>query len=57
MAYGKLLKRTATLAFTEARVEDEAGNLCAHATGTFKLVRGVATGAREISPFSGSGSD
>ncbi len=57
MAHGMLLKRTATLAFTEARVEDEAGNLCAHATGTFKLVRGVATNSREISPFSGSGSD
>jgi uncharacterized protein (TIGR00369 family) len=56
-AVGKLLKRTATLAFTEGRVLDEQGNLCAHATGTFKLVRAVATTAREIKPFAGSGSD
>ncbi len=56
-AHGKLLKRTATLAFTEGRVLDEQGNLCAHATGTFKLVRAVATAEREIKPFSGNGSD
>jgi len=33
---GKLLHRTRTLAFTEATVYDEAGQACAHATGTFK---------------------
>lgn len=38
VARGTLLHRTATLAFTEARVLDEAGRLCAHATGTFKYV-------------------
>jgi len=33
---GKLLHRTRTLAFTEATVYDEAGQACAHATGTSK---------------------
>jgi uncharacterized protein (TIGR00369 family) len=57
VAEGKLLKRTATLAFTEGRVTDAQGNLCAHATGTFKLVRAMATAARDIKPFKGNGSD
>jgi uncharacterized protein (TIGR00369 family) len=35
-AQGKLLHRTRTLAFTEATVYDQAGQACAHATGTFK---------------------
>lgn len=38
VARGTLLHRTATMAFTEARVLDEQGRLCAHATGTFKYV-------------------
>lgn len=35
-AHGRLLHRTAKLAFTEASVYDAQGRLCAHATGTFK---------------------
>jgi len=38
-ARGKLLHRTATLAFTEAKIYDEQGRICAHATGTFKYVK------------------
>jgi acyl-coenzyme A thioesterase PaaI-like protein len=33
---GRLLHRTRTLAFAEATIYDEAGQACAHATGTFK---------------------
>lgn len=33
---GHLIHRTRTMAFTEARVLDSSGQLCAHATGTFK---------------------
>jgi acyl-coenzyme A thioesterase PaaI-like protein len=33
-----LIHRTRNMAFTEASVYDAAGNVCAHATGTFKLV-------------------
>lgn len=38
-ARGKLLHRTPTLAFCEASVFDEKGQLCAHGTGTFKYLR------------------
>lgn len=47
-ARGKLLHRTATLAFTEGTVFDEHGKACAHATGTFKLVRALATGRKSV---------
>jgi uncharacterized protein (TIGR00369 family) len=45
-AVGKLLDRTTTLAFTEGSVFDEAGRLCAHATGTFKFLRALPTTGR-----------
>jgi uncharacterized protein (TIGR00369 family) len=38
-ARGTLLHRTLSMAFTEGGVYDEAGHLCAHATGTFKYVK------------------
>ncbi|MCW5634915.1 MAG: PaaI family thioesterase [Rubrivivax sp.] len=41
-ARGRLLHRTATLAFCEAGVTDEKGHLCAHSTGTFKYLRALA---------------
>ena len=40
-ALGSVLHRSATLAFCEARVLGGDGRLCAHATGTFKFVRGL----------------
>lgn len=51
-AHGTLLHRTATMAFTEGRVVDAAGKLCAHATGTFKFVPrlSVGKGAHELNP-------
>jgi uncharacterized protein (TIGR00369 family) len=36
---GRLLHRTATLAFVEARIYDDKEQVCAHATGTFKYVK------------------
>lgn len=42
-ALGKLLHRTATLAFCEASVLNGEGHLCAHATGTFKYLRALPT--------------
>ena len=39
VAKGRMLHRTATLAFTEASVFDAEGRICSHATGTFKYVR------------------
>lgn len=35
---GHVLQRTKTMAFVEARIVDAEGNVCAHATGTFKYV-------------------
>jgi uncharacterized protein (TIGR00369 family) len=37
-ATGQLLHRTRSMAFTEGKVFDADGQLCAHATGTFKYV-------------------
>ena len=42
-ALGELLHGTATMAFCEAKVIDERGQICAHATGTFKYLRGLPT--------------
>jgi uncharacterized protein (TIGR00369 family) len=36
---GRLIHRTATMAFTEATLYDSQGKVCAHATGTFKYVK------------------
>jgi uncharacterized protein (TIGR00369 family) len=38
-ARGRLMHRTASLAFVEATIYDEAGRACAHSTGTFKYVK------------------
>ena len=39
VAKGRLLHRTAGLAFAEATVFDSEGRACTHATGTFKYVK------------------
>ena len=39
VAKGRLMHRTATMAFTEATVFDAKGRACTHATGTFKYVK------------------
>lgn len=65
---GRLLHRTATMAFVEGSVYSGAGGgegegraLCAHATGTFKFVRKLPAQGRELKPLQrkldGSGSD
>lgn len=45
-ALGTLLHKTTTMAFTEGSVFNEAGQLCAHATGTFKYIRALPTSGR-----------
>jgi len=45
-AKGRLMHRSATLAFTEATLYDEQGRACAHATGTFKYVKRLPTGLK-----------
>ena len=44
---GRLMHRTATLAFTEATIYDAAGRACAHATGTFKYVPRLPIGPKD----------
>ena len=43
-AKGRLIHRTATMAFTEGTVFDAQGRICSHATGTFKYVKRLAVG-------------
>jgi uncharacterized protein (TIGR00369 family) len=52
---GLLLHRTATMAFTEARITDGDGRLCAMATGTFKYVKRLPVGGRQIHPDNPTG--
>jgi uncharacterized protein (TIGR00369 family) len=47
-ALGSLLHRTASMAFCEGSVLDAQGQLCAHATGTFKYMRALPAKGREI---------
>ncbi|GLS15884.1 MULTISPECIES: PaaI family thioesterase [Hydrogenophaga] len=51
IAKGALLHRTATMAFTEGRVLDAQGRLCAHATGTFKYVPRLPVGGKATQPL------
>lgn len=51
LAKGRLMHRTATMAFTEASIFDAEGKPCAHATGTFKYVRRLPTGAKAAQPL------
>jgi uncharacterized protein (TIGR00369 family) len=45
---GRRLHRTASMAFCEASVLDAAGQLVAHATGTFKFLKGLPAGGKRI---------
>jgi uncharacterized protein (TIGR00369 family) len=45
---GRLMHRTATMAFTEATIFDAEGRICAHSTGTFKYVKRLPTGAKSV---------
>lgn len=51
IAKGKLIHRTTTMAFTEASIFDGEGKICSHATGTFKYVKRLATGAKSSHPL------
>jgi uncharacterized protein (TIGR00369 family) len=56
-AEGQLLHRTATMAFTEGRIVDANGQVCAHATGTFKYVRRLPVGAKAAHDLNPPASD
>ena len=48
VAKGLLLHRTKTMAFTDGKVYDANGQLCAHATGTFKYVKRASSMTSQI---------
>jgi uncharacterized protein (TIGR00369 family) len=48
VAKGRLMHRSATMAFTEATVYDARGRACSHATGTFKYVRRLPIGGDAV---------
>ena len=50
-AVGKLLHRTATLAFCEGSVFDDSGKLCAHATATFKFLKALPGRDKALKPL------
>ncbi len=59
---GSVLQSTAKMAFCEGRVLNEQGQLCAHATATFKFLRALPVSGRELRPaakplLQGGGSD
>jgi uncharacterized protein (TIGR00369 family) len=47
-ATGSLLHRSTTLAFCDGSVYNERGERCAHATATFKYLRALPSGGREL---------
>lgn len=50
-AVGKLLHRTATMAFCEGSVFDDSGKLCAHSTGTFKFIKALPARDKAVMPL------
>ena len=46
--HGRLLHRSTTMAFTEATLYDEQGTACAHATGTFKYLKRLPVGSKQV---------
>ena len=53
-AHGKLLTQTKSLAFCEGSLFDASNELVAHATGTFKYLRALPTGAAQVQQLNGS---
>jgi uncharacterized protein (TIGR00369 family) len=51
---GKRLHRTASMAFCESSLVDTAGQLVAHATGTFKFLKGLPAGGQRIQRLNAS---
>lgn len=61
-AQGSVMHSTASLAFCEGKVIDHRGKVCAHATATFKYLKALPVGDRELRPaavprIEGQGSD
>jgi uncharacterized protein (TIGR00369 family) len=53
-ALGRVLHRASSLVFCEGSVHDESGALVAHSTGTFKHLRALPVGGRQVNALHGS---
>lgn len=54
LGHGELLHRSTSMAFCEGSLSDAGGALVAHATGTFKYMKGLPAGGRKITRPSAS---
>ena len=54
LARARMLHRTNSMAFCEGSVTDADGQLVAHATGTFKYMRGLPAGGRRVQRLNAS---
>ena len=54
VASGRRLHRTASMAFCEGSLVDAEGQLVAHATGTFKYLKGLPAGGKRIQRLNAS---
>jgi uncharacterized protein (TIGR00369 family) len=54
VAQGRVLHKTASLAFCEGRLVDAQGELLAHASGTFKFLRALPAGGRKLQRLNAS---
>ena len=56
-AKGRVLYRSATMAFTEATMFDDQGRACAHASGTFKYIKKLPVDAKSIQELNSKSSE
>ena len=54
LAKGKVLHRTVSFAFCEGSIVDAEGQLIAHSTGTFKYLRALPAGGRQLNRLNAS---
>lgn len=54
VAKGRLLHKTVSLAFCEGTLHDEKGELLAHASGTFKYLKALPAGGRQLKRLNAS---
>jgi uncharacterized protein (TIGR00369 family) len=54
VAHGKVLRRTSSFSFCEGSLLDAQGELVAHATGTFKYLKALPAGGRQLKRLNAS---
>lgn len=54
VAHGRVLHQTASFAFCEGSILDTEGQLVAHATGTFKFIKALPAGGRQLKRLNAS---